>query len=362
MDKETFDLKDCPDFHPTIKRMSSIRFAVAGFKHFHILSFVQGMHALSNAKLVGIFDGDPKLREMYEREFKVPGFSSIDELVEKTSPEIVGLAVENGRKAAAIQRITELGCHVLSDKPLVTTLEHLDLVEDAAARHNRQVGLMLLQRYDGPLRAVRSRLQSGALGRLVNFVSLAPHKLRPENRPAWMFDAALYGGVLNDLAIHDIDVMRWFWGHDPVAVTAVEGCLRFTSYENFTDHAEAFFEFADSSTAMVRADWLTPDVFPTHGDGRQILECTEGTIEVQAAPDIHTVGEGTVHCDWWDRPREELPAEPSNKSLYAEFVDLCRGGEVAELLPDDAFRSTRLALYAAQAARSKSRINLSGKL
>lgn len=342
--------------------MAGIRFAVAGLKHFHILEFIKGMKQLPGSQFTGFFDDDPQLRDYYGKEFEVPAFDSIRALVESMSPEVVGVAEANGRKGPVICELLERGCHVLADKPLVTSFEHLDQVEAAADRASRQLGLMLLQRYHGPLRAVRSRLRSGELGKLVSLVSVAPHKLCPESRPKWMFEPDLYGGILNDLAIHDVDVLRWMWGEDPVAATASEGCLRFTEFSGFTDHAAIFFEFADSSTALLRVDWLTPETFPTHGDGRHFFECTEGTIEVQAAPDIHQTGKGRIIFDPWDGSRHELSPEPPANSLYAEFVALCRGATEAVVVGADAIRSTRLALYAREAARTGTKIDLRGKL
>ena len=342
--------------------MGSLRFAVVGFKHFHILEFVKGMRALPNAEFVGLAESDAALREKYTREFGVPGFESIERLVEATEPEVVGLAEINAHKADAIGRLTSLGCHVLADKPMVTSLEQLDAVESAAAKSGKQVGLMLLERYHGPTRAVRAALLAGRLGKLVNLTALAPHKLKPDGRPDWMFRPDQYGGVLNDLAIHNLDLCRWMWGTEPVAVTASEGCLRFERFPGFTDHAEAFVEFADTSTAMIRADWLTPEAFPSHGDGRHLYECTEGTVEVLAAPDIHTLGQGNVLLAPWNGPAETLESAAPKATLYEEFVGLCRGATEADLFAEDAFRSTRLTLYAREAARTRQRIDLRGKL
>lgn len=342
--------------------MSPVRFAVAGLKHFHILEFVTGMNQLPGAQFVGFFDDDPQLRKRYEQEFSVRSFETLEELVQRSEPEVVGVAEAHGRKAQTICQLVSLGCHALVDKPLVTSLEQLDRVQQAAADTGRQVGLMLLERYHGPTRVVREKLLAGELGRLVNFSALAPHKLNPDQRPDWMFHPELYGGVLNDLTIHNVDIARWMWGEEPVAVTASEGCLRFRQFCGFTDHAEVFLEFSDSSTAMIRADWLTPQSFPAHGDGRQFYECTEGTIEVASAPDIHTLGQGRITYDPWNGPRSELPPAAPKATLYEEFVELCRGATTAELLAEDGFRSTRLTLFAREAARTKQRIDLRGRL
>ena len=332
--------------------MSDLRFAVAGFKHFHILEFVKGMQALPGAKLVGIYDDDPQLLATYQQEYNVPDYDSIDKLVEEQQPEVVGLAMENSRKADTIAQLTKLGCHVLADKPLVTSHEQLDLVQKSSDENNRQVGLMLLERYNAPTRTFRDQLAAGDYGKLVSFTGLAPHKLKPSGRPTWMFEPDLYGGVLNDLAIHNVDLVRWLWGQEPTWVSAVEGCLRFTDKPGFSDHAEIMVAFEDSSTAFLRADWLTPESHPTHGDGRQIFECTNATVEIRAAPDIHELGKGEVVVDRWEEGRTKLELVEPARTLYEEFVAQCRGEEGDyELTPADAIASTRLTLHAADAAR-----------
>ena len=342
--------------------MKQIRFGIAGLKHFHILEFAKGMKLLPGSEFVGFYEDDEALRNTYENEFGVNGYSDLESFVEATTPEIVGVAVENGKKSEVITHLASLGCHVLADKPLVTDLKQLDGIEKAASVHGRQIGLMLLERYHAPTYTVHKMIQEGDLGTLVSFIAIAPHKLKPEGRPAWMFDPSLYGGVLNDLAIHNIDLATWLWNDDPVSVTASEGCLRFKQFERFTDHAGVFLEFADTSTAMIRIDWMTPEMFPSHGDGRQFYEGTQGTVEVIAAPDIHALGKGTIHFDSWHDARKALTPIAPEVSLYEEFVNLCRGQKEAILLPADGFRSTRITLHARHAAETGQKVDLRGKL
>ena len=331
--------------------MSGIRCAVAGFKHFHILEFVKGMKALPGAEFVGFYDDDSALRSKYGQEFGVPAFDSLEKLVEVTQPEVVGVADVNGRKADTICRLAELGCHVLADKPLVTTLAGLDRVEQAAAKTGKKIGLMLLERYNAPVRAVRAALMAPDIwagwpaspdcrrtscGR----PTARPGSFQPESvwRRAQRFGDSQRGLV-------SLDVARGpgcRHGGGRVAV-------RFTHFAGFTDHAEVFLEFADSSTAMLRADWLTPEAFPSHGDGRQIFEGTNGTVEVLAAPDIHTLGEGEVIFDPWDRGRERLtPLAPLNDTVCGVFRGFCRGASSSRIAA-----GRRLSLYAGDVVRPR---------
>ena len=48
-------------------------------------------------------------------------------------------------------------------------------------------------------------MRSGAIGRLVQTVGLAPHRLNRALRPSWFFDKPAYGGIINDIGVHPID-------------------------------------------------------------------------------------------------------------------------------------------------------------
>jgi UDP-N-acetylglucosamine 3-dehydrogenase len=62
-------------------------------------------------------------------------------------------------------------------------------------------------------------------------------------------------GVVKDLAIHDIDVMRYLFGSDPVAVYAKTGNMR---HKKFEDYAHIMLTFERGKNAFIEANWLTP--------------------------------------------------------------------------------------------------------
>ena len=84
--------------------MKKIRFGIAGLKHFHILEFAKGMKRLPDSEFVGFYEDDEALRNTYENEFGVTGYSDLETFVEATTPEIVGVAVENGKKSESASR------------------------------------------------------------------------------------------------------------------------------------------------------------------------------------------------------------------------------------------------------------------
>jgi predicted dehydrogenase len=130
------------------------------------------------------------------------------------------------------------GKDVVSDKPGVTTFEQLDGVRRAVQETGRLwsicVGRVASPAIQEAVRVVRS----GELGRLVQVMSLAPHRLNRALRPSWFFDRPAYGGIINDIGVHSIDQ---FLALADVAEAEIESATigAFgTAPEGFEDFAE----------------------------------------------------------------------------------------------------------------------------
>jgi len=99
-------------------------------------------------------------------------------------------------------RVMQAGKDYLSDKPGITSLEQLAAVRKAVKETKRKFAIMYSERLE-----VRSAvhagdlIKQGAIGRVVQTVNLAPHRVNAPSRPDWFFDKAPYGGILTDYTI-----------------------------------------------------------------------------------------------------------------------------------------------------------------
>jgi len=121
---------------------------------------------------------------------------------------------------------------------------------------------------------------------VVQTVGLGPHRLNKATRPDWFFDKKQYGGILCDIASHQIDQFLYFTNSSDADVTmATAG-----NYANPDDPGlQDFGEIAlrsDAAHGYIRVDWFTPDALPTWGDGRLTLLGTEGYIELRKYVDV----------------------------------------------------------------------------
>src|ERR687887_110201 len=63
-------------------------------------------------------------------------------------------------------------------------------------------------------------LAAGAIGRVVQTTGFGPHRAHPASRPDWFFKRARYGGILTDIASHQIEQFLFFTGSGTATVVA----------------------------------------------------------------------------------------------------------------------------------------------
>src|SRR5690606_24424974 len=129
---------------------------------------------------------------------------------------------------------------------------------------------------------------------------LGPHRLNRAIRPLWFFEKAAFGGILTDIASHQIDQFLFFTGNsnaEIAASTVANHAVR--DVPEFEDFGEVLLR-ANGATGYIRVDWFTPDGLPAWGDGRLFLTGTEGTIEIRKYLDI-AGREGGDHLFLTDR-------------------------------------------------------------
>ena len=110
------------------------------------------------------------------------------------------------------------GKAVFCEKPI-----DLDLGKVRAAQAEFADASFLLgfnRRFDPHFRALKARIDAGAIGRLES-LQLVNHD--PAAPPPGFIPTS--GGLFKDFTIHDLDLARWLLGEEPVEVFAMASCL-----------------------------------------------------------------------------------------------------------------------------------------
>ena len=262
-----------------------LRVAMVGLAHGHGTGFLKSLATLPGVKVVGFFDSEnPQAARQAAEEFGAPAYEDLDQLLRHAGANMMLTAAINDRKAQYIVKAIDAGLHCMADKPLVSSMEELESIEDALARNKSvKLYLMLTERFNAARATAKQLVDRGEIGRVANIVAIRPHRLNPDSRPAWMFDSRRYGGILNDIGIHDLDIARWFTGNemDQILSASVSN-MRSTAFTDFNDNGEAMIRMKDGAIAFIYVHWMTPDAYPAHGETRFIITGTKGQIEVNS--------------------------------------------------------------------------------
>lgn len=260
-----------------------MRFAVLGIDHRHAFGMTEHLQA-AGASCAGWWtDGAPGTLAGFIKRFPdLPRVAAWQSLLDDPEIDLIVISCIPRDRAAFAIAAMRAGKDVMVDKPGCTTSEQLAQIRAVQAETGRIWTVDFSERFEVPSVTLASDLvAAGEIGRVVQTVGLGPHRLNRATRPDWFFDRNAYGGILTDIASHQIDQFLHFTGAETATVThASVANFAHPGDPGLQDFGEIVLEAAEGR-GYVRVDWFTPDGLPTWGDGRLTILGTEGYIELR---------------------------------------------------------------------------------
>ncbi|MCB2053108.1 MAG: Gfo/Idh/MocA family oxidoreductase [Geminicoccaceae bacterium] len=331
-----------------------IRFAAVGLDHRHIYEQVGRLLALG-CECAGYWtEGEPQpLAGFVERFPDLRRFDDKRRLLEDETIRLVVTAAVPGDRAAIAIEAMRHGKDVMTDKPGCTTLAALEVIKRTVRETGRIWSINFSERFEVPAVAKAAELVAqGRIGRVVQMAGFGPHRLNAHLRPAWFFEPARYGGILTDIASHQIDQFLFFTGSTDAEVTLAS----VANYANPDDPGlQDFGEIALRSPhghGYIRVDWYTPDALPTWGDGRLTILGTEGYIELRKYVDVGSAG--TDHLVLVNGTRcEKIDASGAGLPYFARLIADIRNRTETAMTQAHVFKVCELALTAQAMAEAR---------
>lgn len=264
-----------------------LRFAAIGLNHPHIYGQVGSLRA-AGAEFAGYFASEPELAQAFGRSFPdVPAARDERALLEDPSIAIVTSAAIPDERAPLGVRVMQHGKDFLVDKPGMTTLDQLALVRRVQRETGRHYAIFFSERLESRATVRAAELvRDGAVGRVVQILGLGPHRASLASRPAWFFQRERYGGILCDIASHQVDQFLHFAGAETAEVVAsTVANYKHPEHPGLEDYGEIHLRAGDVH-GLARVDWYTPDGLATWGDGRLFVLGTDGYVEVRKYCDL----------------------------------------------------------------------------
>jgi predicted dehydrogenase len=290
--------------------------------------------------------GAPRLK--HRRAENAKRYADYREMLDKEKPDVVGVATDDGARAAAVIACAERKAHVFAEKPLAMTMEELGRVRRAVEANQVRISMMLPLRFTPHFLALRHAVESGQIGEVAHIGGQKSYKAGAST--GWKNERKSYSGTIPWVGIHIIDLMRWTSGREFVEAAAFQGHVAFPEIGVRENTASGIYRLDNGGTAEFRLDYLRPEAAPTHEDDRLRLAGTKGVVEYQAA-----TGVTVLHAK--ERPRvvTELPAK---RELFAEFLEAVYANKPEPILTADVWRVCEIALKTREAAEKRTLVKL----
>jgi len=188
------------------------RFAIVGLgaaaREIHLPAY----RGLAQVELVGA--ADPVARER----FPFPVFETAAELLAQTRPDVVAVLTPPASHFEIARMALEAGCHVLCEKPVTPTLEEADALAALARKAERRLVVNQEYRFMRIHQAAKAALGGPAFGDLVFLSAEQTFFTTASSEAGWRGRDP--ERTAKEFGIHILDLCRFFFEDEPVAVSA----------------------------------------------------------------------------------------------------------------------------------------------
>jgi UDP-N-acetylglucosamine 3-dehydrogenase len=201
---------------------------------------------LKETQLFAVCDINFERAKDVAKQFGAVPYADAKQMLKRGEIEAVSICTWSTSLARMAMEALDSGKHVLVEKPMATNTRQAEKLLEKAEGEGLHLTVGFLMRFIPGLQHIKRAIESEEIGKLV----CATAK-RVSQWPERIGDV----GVVKDTAIHDIDVMRYLFGEDPIAVYAKTGCM---VHKKFEDYAQIMLTFEGGRSAFIESNWLTP--------------------------------------------------------------------------------------------------------
>lgn len=201
---------------------------------------------LAETELLAICDVDPERARTVAAQLGTKPYTSTEKMLKNKDIEAVSICTWSTSLAKEALRALKAGRHVLVEKPMAASVRQAEQLQKTAEDKGLHLTVGFLMRFIPGLQRIKQEIKDKTIGEPV----CATAK-RVSEWPDRIGDV----GVVKDTAIHDLDVMRYVFNEDPVAVYAKTGSMR---HGKFEDYAQIMLTFKGGQSSFIESNWLTP--------------------------------------------------------------------------------------------------------
>jgi myo-inositol 2-dehydrogenase/D-chiro-inositol 1-dehydrogenase len=242
---------------------------------------------IMGAQLIALCDvDDRKLNDTADRLGVAHRFSDFEAMLKLPELDAVLIASPSALHTGQISSALAAGKHVFTEKPLGVTVEECKAAEKAVEKYPDRVFMIgFMRRFDDSYMYAHEKVISGQIGRPILFRSYSQD-------PEKFIDGAIAfaphsGGEFLDMAVHDIDLARWFLQDEPESVYAIGGCYAHPEFAQYKDgdNVSCLMKFRNEAMAFLFAGRTAPHGYNVETE----IIGTKGTLRIASVPQKNLV-------------------------------------------------------------------------
>jgi len=270
-------------------------------------------------------------------------YRNLETMLDEEKPDLFIATPEFDKTANAIMEALKRKIAVYADKPLALDLGKLDQLYSCWQENHVPLGAMFGITEESWFKTLKAAVVAGKIGEVRLMHGQKSYKLG--QRPEFYKHRESFGGLIPWVAIHALDwVMAFGDEAEWVSAASSDACNR--NHGDLEVSAAVLVQFKNGAIATVNADYFRPTGSERHDDDRLRITGTKGMIEA--------IGHRVFLEN--EEKRQELPLMPPGNCVlnFIEKIKNKSSGEETER----AFKATRIALKARDAADRKSSVRL----
>jgi UDP-N-acetylglucosamine 3-dehydrogenase len=307
-------------------RIGVVGVGVMGSNHARVLSEMPGV------KLAGIADPDSARCAQVADRLGCAAFKDVEELLQHGVDAVTIAAPTHLHRDIAIDCAAR-GVHIMVEKPIAPTVEESRAIVAAARRSGVTLMVGHVERFNPAVQSIKRAIKDQ------NILSIAITRVGPF--PPRMSNV----GVVIDLAVHDIDLIRWFTESEIVEIQPQTS----SAVAAREDIALLQFRTASGVLAHINTNWLTPFKARTIHVATRDKYLIGDLLTLQVTECFGFQPDGSYSM----RHLSVGYAEPLRSELQA-FLAAIRSGESPAVTGDEAVASLEVAIRCLDARGTQS--------
>ena len=253
------------------------------------------------------------------------------------------------------------GKHVIVEKPMALTLTGAQNIIRTAHEQGCKLMVSFPERFNPVYQKIKELVASGFLGDVISMTS--KRRTKSNYRPTWYWQENRSGGVIWDLACHDVDLFRWILNKEIDSVSAM--AKKAMNNKQVIDNAFISLDISGNTIGHIEASWMLPDNFPSWGDIQLEVLGTKGLIVSDTGKNQHinicAKGASTTFIhptdyNYWSAV--DITRDVILKDMLESFVNAVLGRAPLPITGEDGLRAVEVAAAASESIKLRRTIDI----